>query len=183
MTGAAEFHRHDVWTQKAVDLLSSPQARKAFNLDEEPAHVRDRYGRHRFGQSVLLARRLVEASVSLVQVNWTRDKDGTNDSPMWDTHQRNAELLKTRLDAADGRRLFRADRRPRRARPAWTRRWSSGWASSAARPRSTAVAGATIGAMCFPWRWPAAAFRAALSMVPPTGKAASRERGWCDPRM
>jgi hypothetical protein len=97
VTGAAEFHRHDVWTHKAVDLLSSPQARKAFNLDEEPAHVRDRYGRHRFGQSVLLARRLVEAKVSLVQVNWTRDKDGTNDSPMWDTHLRNADLLKTRL--------------------------------------------------------------------------------------
>jgi hypothetical protein len=63
----------------------------------EPSPVRDRYGRHRFGQSVLLARRLVEAGVSLVQVNWTRDRDGTNDSPMWDTHQRNAELLKTRL--------------------------------------------------------------------------------------
>jgi hypothetical protein len=93
----AEFQRHDVWTQKAVDLLASAAARKAFNLDEEPAAVRERYGRHRFGQSVLLARRLVEAGVSLVQVNWTRDRDGSNDSPMWDTHQRNAELLKTRL--------------------------------------------------------------------------------------
>ncbi|MEX2140257.1 MAG: DUF1501 domain-containing protein [Pirellulales bacterium] len=97
ITRTAEFQRHDIWTEKAVSLLSSPQARQAFELEQEPAAVRERYGRHRFGQSVLLARRLVEAGVSLVQVNWTRDKDGTNDSPMWDTHQRNAELLKTRL--------------------------------------------------------------------------------------
>ncbi len=93
----SEFRRHDIWTQKAVTLLSSPQAREAFELDRESAAVRDRYGRHRFGQSALLARRLIEAGVSLVQVNWTRDQDGTNDSPMWDTHQRHAELLKTRL--------------------------------------------------------------------------------------
>jgi hypothetical protein len=96
-TVAADYQRHDIWTDKAVRLLSSKQARRAFELDDEPPAVRDRYGRHRFGQSVLLARRLIEAGVSLVQVNWTRDKDGTNDSPMWDTHQRNAELLKTRL--------------------------------------------------------------------------------------
>jgi len=96
-TRSAEFQRHDIWTQKAVDLLSSSQARKAFDLDQETAAMRDRYGRHRFGQSVLLARRLIEAGVSLVQVNWTRDKDGTNDAPMWDTHHKNAELLQTRL--------------------------------------------------------------------------------------
>jgi hypothetical protein len=94
---AGDYLRHDIWTEKAIRLLSSSQARRAFDLDDEPPAVRDRYGHHRFGQSVLLARRLVEAGVSLVQVNWTRDKDGTNDSPMWDTHQRNAELLKTRL--------------------------------------------------------------------------------------
>jgi hypothetical protein len=96
-TATAEFRRHDIWTEKAVSLLSSAQARGAFQLEEEPTSIRERYGRHRFGQSVLLARRLVEADVSLVQVNWTRDKDGSNDSPMWDTHQRNAELLKTKL--------------------------------------------------------------------------------------
>ena len=71
---------------------------------------RDRYGRHRFGQSVLLARRLVEAGVSLVQVNWTRIKDGNNDSPMWDTHP-STRLAQDRLmppmDAAS-----RPDRRP-----------------------------------------------------------------------
>src|SRR5262249_5702137 len=79
------------------DLLRSPAARHAFDLEREPAAVRERYGRHRFGQSVLLARRLVEAGARLVQVNWTRDPDGNDSSPMWDTHQKNAEYLKTKL--------------------------------------------------------------------------------------
>ncbi|MCA9267336.1 MAG: DUF1501 domain-containing protein, partial [Planctomycetales bacterium] len=88
---------HDVWTRTAIELLTSSSTRDAFDLDAEPPALRERYGNHRFGQSVLLARRLVEAGVSLVQVNWTRDKDGSNASPMWDTHQKNSELLKTRL--------------------------------------------------------------------------------------
>ena len=58
---------------------------------------RDRYGRNRCGQSVLLARRLVEAGVSLVQVNWTRMPGDTNDSPAWDTHNKNAQRLKNNL--------------------------------------------------------------------------------------
>ena len=49
--------------------MSSPQAREAFDLDEEPAAVRDRYGRTRFGQSCLLARRLIERGVRFVTVN------------------------------------------------------------------------------------------------------------------
>jgi hypothetical protein len=87
------------WQAKAVDLLRSDEARRAFALDSEPAHVRERYGNHRFGQSVLLARRLVEAGVSLVQVNWTRgEKDpDVAGSPMWDTHGKHAEHLRQRL--------------------------------------------------------------------------------------
>ncbi|MEX2213076.1 MAG: DUF1501 domain-containing protein [Phycisphaeraceae bacterium] len=92
-----DFEGHDAWTNTAVDLLASNNTRKAFNLDDETKETRDRYGRHRFGQSVLLARRLVESGVSLVQVNWTRDKDGTNDSPMWDTHQKHSHWIKNRL--------------------------------------------------------------------------------------
>jgi hypothetical protein len=88
---------HDSLSQQAFDLLRSSQARRAFNLDQEPPTLRDRYGRHRFGQSVLLARRLIEAGVRLVQVNWTRDKDNNDSSPAWDTHQKNADYLKTRL--------------------------------------------------------------------------------------
>jgi hypothetical protein len=53
----------------AYRLMSSPQARAAFALDQEPAAVRDRYGRTRFGQCCLLARRLIEAGVRFVTVN------------------------------------------------------------------------------------------------------------------
>ena len=87
----------DAQAQQAFDLLSGPGARRAFDLNREPPAVRDRYGRNRFGQSVLLARRLVEAGVSLVQVNWTRTTADTDDNPVWDTHAKNAERLKTAL--------------------------------------------------------------------------------------
>lgn len=72
--------------QQAFDLLASPQARAACNLDLEPPQARERYGRGQFGQSVLLARRLVEAGVSLVQVNWFRGPDEPSDNPCWDSH-------------------------------------------------------------------------------------------------
>jgi hypothetical protein len=80
--------------QQAYDLLHAGKARQAFDLDREPASVRDRYGRNRWGQSVLLARRLVEAGVSLVQVNWTRMPGDDDGSPAWDNHQNNARRCK-----------------------------------------------------------------------------------------
>jgi hypothetical protein len=89
--------RYDAQSRQAFDLLRSPRARQAFDLGREPAALRDRYGRTRFGQSVLLARRLVEAGVGLVQVNWTRTAQDTNDNPVWDTHSKNSERLKTAL--------------------------------------------------------------------------------------
>jgi len=93
-TGAVgAFSRH---SQKAVELLDSPAARKAFDLGQEPDSVRERYGRSRFAQSVLLARRLVEAGVCLVQVNWTRIKDQPNQGG-WDTHAKHNESLKSLL--------------------------------------------------------------------------------------
>ncbi len=58
--------------------------------------MRDRYGRSRFAQSCLLARRLVESGVALVQVNWTRIK-GLPNQGGWDTHQKHNEALKTFL--------------------------------------------------------------------------------------
>jgi hypothetical protein len=88
---------------QAFDLLRSPRARRAFDLDGEPAALRDRYGRSRFGQSCLLARRLVEAGVPLVQVNWTRIDRAPNEGT-WDTHNQNArslqDVLMPRLDVA-----------------------------------------------------------------------------------
>ena len=94
---AGVFARHNTLSQQAFDLLRTSKARRAFDLDREPSAVRDRYGRSRFGQSVLLARRLVEAGATLVQVNWTRDHRDPDDSPMWDTHQKNTHYLKTSL--------------------------------------------------------------------------------------
>lgn len=83
--------------EQAFNVLNSNDSRQAFQLDLESAEVRDRYGRNQFGQSVLLGRRLVEAGVSLVQVNWYRGADEPSDAPCWDSHAREAQRLKTVL--------------------------------------------------------------------------------------
>jgi hypothetical protein len=84
---------YDQHAQRALDLLGGTAARTAFDLSQEPAQVRERYGNSRFAQSVLLARRLVEAGVTLVQINWTRIKDLPNQGG-WDTHNKHNEALK-----------------------------------------------------------------------------------------
>lgn len=81
----------DRFFERAFNLVSSPAARSAFDLTRETRPVRDRYGWTAFGQGLLLARRLVEAGVPLVTVNWAR-----NDA-FWDTHARNFEQLKNDL--------------------------------------------------------------------------------------
>ncbi len=81
----ADAQQYDLRTQQAVSLLAGQQARQAFDLSQESVETRDRYGRTKFGQSVLLARRLVEAGTSLVQVNWPRMDDKVNNGG-WDTH-------------------------------------------------------------------------------------------------
>jgi len=63
--------------------MSSPQAREAFALDKEPAALRDRYGRTRFGQSCLMARRLIERGVRFVTVNMF---ETVFDEITWDIH-------------------------------------------------------------------------------------------------
>lgn len=60
----------DSFYQHAYGMISSPKAREAFNLDAEPAKLRDEYGRNPAGQRFLMARRLVEAGVRLVTVNY-----------------------------------------------------------------------------------------------------------------
>ena len=87
----------DADTRQAFDLLSSGRSAKAFRLEEEPAGVRDRYGRSPFGQSVLLSRRLIEAGVKLVQVNWYRGADEPPANPCWDSHTQEAMRLRTAL--------------------------------------------------------------------------------------
>jgi hypothetical protein len=70
--------------RRAIELLSSPAAEAAFALAREPEAVRERYGRHHFGQGLLLARRLVEAGVPLVTVFW--NSPSNTDDQSWDTH-------------------------------------------------------------------------------------------------
>ncbi|MBI1913658.1 MAG: DUF1501 domain-containing protein [Planctomycetes bacterium] len=81
----------DAHEARAFDLVTSPAARRAFDLSRESDRARDRYGRTPFGQGLLLARRLVEAGVGLVTVNWARD------DAFWDTHADNFRLLKNSL--------------------------------------------------------------------------------------
>lgn len=78
--------------ERAFDMLTAASVRRAFDLKSEPDAVRDRYGRHIHGQGLLLARRLIEAGVSLVCVNW--HQDGQN---FWDTHGNNFNRLKNDL--------------------------------------------------------------------------------------
>jgi hypothetical protein len=87
-------------SQQAFDLIASSQSRQAFNIGDEPGAVRDRYGRTRFGQSLLLARRLVEAGVSMVRVNWTRVPNAPNNGH-WDTHGQNTAGLKALMPIMD----------------------------------------------------------------------------------
>jgi hypothetical protein len=73
--------------QQALDILRSDKTRRAFDLDKEPESLRERYGRTPFGQSVLTARRLVEAGARFVTVGLGG----------WDTHSRNFQVLRTQL--------------------------------------------------------------------------------------
>lgn len=85
---------YDHYQQQAINLIAGGRARAAFDLSQEPDSVRDRYGRTKQGQSVLLARRLVEAGVSLVQVNWSNYDKSKPNSGGWDTHLKHSESIK-----------------------------------------------------------------------------------------
>jgi len=72
---------------RAFDLMTSQEAKKAFDIHSEPEKIRDEYGRHTLGQSCLMARRLTEAGVRCVTI----------DHSNWDTHDGNFEVLKKTL--------------------------------------------------------------------------------------
>jgi hypothetical protein len=84
---APAVQARDAFYERAHSLITSTAARRAFDLSQEPLRVRESYGRNTFGQSCLLARRLIEAGVHFVTVT-----DGG-----WDTHQNNFRSLKDRL--------------------------------------------------------------------------------------
>lgn len=83
-----------MYREQAISLIAGGQGRAAFDLDREAPETRDRYGRTTWGQSVLLARRLVEAGVSLVQVQWAATDTKLPNSGGWDTHEKHSESLK-----------------------------------------------------------------------------------------
>jgi len=93
-TGRDSF---DAFYQKALTILQSNASVQAFRLEEESADVRARYGMTRFGQSCLLARRLIEADTRFVQITWPARSD---DEPVagpdgsWDTHRNNFPTLR-----------------------------------------------------------------------------------------
>ena len=94
LEGSRAVRDFDEIRQAAFGLLTSGRAREAFDVRKEPDHVRQRYGKNRWGQCVLLARRLIEAGVRLVHVGWPRDPGDTAIvNPMWDTHAQNADRL------------------------------------------------------------------------------------------
>jgi hypothetical protein len=81
--------------ERGFRLLTSSQARAAFDLAREDPRVLDRYGRHLFGHSTLIARRLVEAGVRFVNVTWDLFWDRVQiDYDAWDTHTRNHAILR-----------------------------------------------------------------------------------------
>ena len=87
---AAESKRLTDDQSQAFSILTSSRLSQAFELDREPAEVRDRYGRHSVGQSLLLARRLAQAGVPVIQVN-------VGPVQNWDSHSHIFTTLKGRL--------------------------------------------------------------------------------------
>lgn len=85
-----EFGRANKCEEQAYDLILG-DAGKLFDLSQEPAELRDRYGRNTFGQECLMARRLVEAGVPYVTINYGG----------WDTHKQNFEIMRRKLPELD----------------------------------------------------------------------------------
>lgn len=88
------LHRYQ---QMATDLLLQPEVAGAFDLEKEPAKLRDQYGDHICGQSMLLARRLTEAGVPLVTVYSSAGDLNSGDGDHWDTHSHNHKRIKNNL--------------------------------------------------------------------------------------
>lgn len=89
--GSDAIDSYDQYQQRATSMVLSPKAREAFAIDQEPAELRDRYGRNTFGQSCLMARRLIEAGVRFATVNYGG----------WDHHAKIFENLDRKLPEFD----------------------------------------------------------------------------------
>src|SRR5579884_2013739 len=89
---AAEIETFDAYQRRALHLLTGPAVARAFDLAAEPSRVRERYGRTAFGQRCLLARRLAESGVPVLNVHYCLTPQGS-----WDTHDRHAAQMKDSL--------------------------------------------------------------------------------------
>jgi hypothetical protein len=94
-TETSSTQQHDAAYERAFRLLTSPKAKKAFDLNAEKDTLRDRYGRNTFGQSCLMARRLIENGVRYVTVNHF---DTVFNITCWDMHADGGGLNNTYLD-------------------------------------------------------------------------------------
>src|SRR4029079_5535084 len=82
----AEFAKMDGFQEQALTMLLDPRVKQGFDLSQESEKTKDQYGRHRVGQSVLLARRLVEAGCRFVTA-------GRHTHGAWGTHKDNKERV------------------------------------------------------------------------------------------
>ncbi len=108
----------DTFYQRAYSLISSQKAREAFNINAEPAEIRDEYGRNAAGQRMLMARRLVAAGVRFVSLTYGG----------WDMHTQITAGMNEPDARRSTRRFAALIRDLDRTRPARTRRWS--WSRS-----------------------------------------------------
>ncbi len=90
------LNSYDKFRERAFSLVASERSRQAFDITKEPASVRDRYGRNLFGQSTLMARRLVEAGVRFVTVHYD-----CVDGYSWDSHRNSDDVKKHLLPSLD----------------------------------------------------------------------------------
>jgi len=90
--------RLDHYKQQAFNMLASrnspDSAWRAFDLDEEPAELRERYGNFLYGEAALTARRLVQRGVRLVTLYWESFHQRDGDAPAWDTHRNHFNIVK-----------------------------------------------------------------------------------------
>ena len=154
----------DTFYQRAYGLISSDKARAAFDINQEPAKLRDEYGRNPAGQRMLMARRLVESGVRFVTLTYGS----------WDMHAGIKQGITGQLPAFD--QGYAALVRDLDARGCWTRRWSWCPASSGGRRRSTPRPAGTTGRRCSAWCWPAAGSSGGRCTAGRTARPASRRR-------
>ncbi len=93
----ADYQQHDRFQQMAAEMLLSSPVKHAYNLENEDPRIRVMYGNHIGGQSLLLARRLTEAGVPVVQVNAGAGDLAGGSGDNWDTHRDHFPKMKKRL--------------------------------------------------------------------------------------